>query len=53
MKVAAIIEHEGIGYIALYPELDISSQGDDIPTVFISDHCGGTLGLQRNQEVQR
>ena len=27
---AAIIEHEGLGYVSLCPELDIASQGDTI-----------------------
>ena len=31
MKLTAIIEREGTGYFALCPELDIASQGDDIP----------------------
>jgi predicted RNase H-like HicB family nuclease len=30
MKLAAIIEREGNGYVALCPELDIASQGDTI-----------------------
>ncbi len=29
-KWTAIIEREGDGYVALCPELDIASQGDDI-----------------------
>jgi predicted RNase H-like HicB family nuclease len=29
-QFTAIIEQEGEGYIALYPELDIASQGDSI-----------------------
>jgi predicted RNase H-like HicB family nuclease len=29
-KLAAIIEKEGNGYVALCPELDIASQGDTI-----------------------
>lgn len=32
MKLTAIIEREETGYVALCPELDIASQGDDIPT---------------------
>jgi predicted RNase H-like HicB family nuclease len=32
MKLTAIIEREGTGYVALCPELDIASQGDDIPS---------------------
>ncbi len=31
MKLTAIIEREGTGYVALCPELDVASQGDDIP----------------------
>ena len=30
MKLTAIIEAEGDGYVALCPELDIASQGDTI-----------------------
>jgi len=30
MKLTAIIEREGIGYVALCPELDIASQGGTI-----------------------
>jgi predicted RNase H-like HicB family nuclease len=30
MKLTAIIEREGNGYVALCPELDIASQGDSI-----------------------
>ncbi len=30
MKLTAIIEREGDGYVALCPELDIASQGDSI-----------------------
>ncbi|MDP1993499.1 MAG: type II toxin-antitoxin system HicB family antitoxin [Syntrophales bacterium] len=30
MKLTAIIEKEGIGYVSLCPELDIASQGDTI-----------------------
>lgn len=30
MKLTAIIEREGDGYVALCPELDITSQGDSI-----------------------
>ncbi len=30
MKITAIIEREGTGYVALCPEFDIASQGDDI-----------------------
>lgn len=30
MKLTAIIEKEGNGYISLCPELDIASQGDTI-----------------------
>ena len=29
-KLAAIIEREGSGYVALCPQLDIASQGDSI-----------------------
>jgi predicted RNase H-like HicB family nuclease len=30
MKLAAIIEAEGDGYVSLCPELDVASQGDSI-----------------------
>jgi predicted RNase H-like HicB family nuclease len=30
MKLTAIIEREGNGYVSLCPELDIASQGDTI-----------------------
>ena len=30
MKLTAIIEAEGDGYVSLCPELDIASQGDSI-----------------------
>ncbi|MDX9821683.1 MAG: type II toxin-antitoxin system HicB family antitoxin [Syntrophales bacterium] len=30
MKLTAIIEKEGTGYVSLCPELDIASQGDTI-----------------------
>ena len=30
MKLTAIIEREGSGYVSLCPELDIASQGDTI-----------------------
>ncbi len=30
MRLTAIIEQEGDGYVALCPELDIASQGDTI-----------------------
>lgn len=30
MKLTAIIEREGNGYVSLCPELDIASQGDSI-----------------------
>ncbi|OOP55168.1 MAG: hypothetical protein AYP45_16325 [Candidatus Brocadia carolinensis] len=30
MKLTAIIEREGDGYVSLCPELDIASQGDTI-----------------------
>lgn len=30
MKLTAIIERDGIGYVSLCPELDIASQGDSI-----------------------
>ncbi len=30
MKLTAIIEREGDGYVSLCPELDIASQGEDI-----------------------
>jgi predicted RNase H-like HicB family nuclease len=30
MKLTALIEREGDGYVSLWPELDIASQGDTI-----------------------
>jgi len=30
MKLTAIIEREGAGYVSLCPEIDIASQGDTI-----------------------
>jgi predicted RNase H-like HicB family nuclease len=30
MKLTAIIEREGAGYVSLCPELDIASQGDSV-----------------------
>lgn len=30
MKLTAIIEREGSGYVSLCPELDIASQGDTV-----------------------
>ena len=30
MKLTAIIEREGTGYVALCPEIDIASQGDTV-----------------------
>ena len=30
MKLTAIIEREGAGFVSLYPELDIASQGDSV-----------------------
>jgi len=30
MKLTAIIEREGDGYVSLCPELDIASQGDNV-----------------------
>jgi predicted RNase H-like HicB family nuclease len=32
MKLTAVIEREGQGYVSLCPELDIASQGDTIET---------------------
>jgi predicted RNase H-like HicB family nuclease len=29
-RLTAIIEREGDGYVALYPELDVASQGDSL-----------------------
>ena len=31
IQLTAIIEREGDGYVALCPELDIASQGDNVP----------------------
>ena len=30
MKLTAIIEREGTGYVSICPELDIASQGDSV-----------------------
>jgi Uncharacterised protein family (UPF0150). len=30
MKLTAIIEREGTGYVSLCPELDVASQGDTV-----------------------
>jgi predicted RNase H-like HicB family nuclease len=30
MSFTAVIEHEGDGYVALCPELDVASQGDSV-----------------------
>ena len=30
MKLTAVIEREGNGYVSLCPELDIASQGDNV-----------------------
>lgn len=32
MKLTAIVEREGTGYVAQCPELGIATQGNDIPT---------------------
>jgi predicted RNase H-like HicB family nuclease len=32
MKLAALIEREGDGYVSLCPALDIASQGDSVET---------------------
>lgn len=33
MKLTAVIEREGNGYVSLCPELDIASQGDSVEQV--------------------
>ena len=30
LQITAVIEREGDGYVALCPELDVASQGDDV-----------------------
>ena len=43
MKLTAIIEKEGTGYVSLCPELDIASQGDTIEDA--RDNLQEALGL--------
>jgi len=43
MKLTAIIEAEGDGYVSLCPELDIASQGDSITEA--RDNLQEALGL--------
>jgi predicted RNase H-like HicB family nuclease len=43
MKLTAIIEREGPGYVSLCPELDIASQGDTIEQA--RDNLQEALGL--------
>jgi predicted RNase H-like HicB family nuclease len=43
MKLSAIIEKEGTGYVSLCPELDIASQGDTIEDA--RDNLQEALGL--------
>jgi predicted RNase H-like HicB family nuclease len=43
MKLTAIIEKEGIGYVSLCPELDIASQGDTVE--FARDNLKEALEL--------
>jgi predicted RNase H-like HicB family nuclease len=43
MKLTAIIEREGNGYVSLCPELDIASQGDSVEQA--RDNLREALGL--------
>lgn len=43
MKLTAIIEREGSGYVSLCPELDIASQGDTVEQA--RDHLREALEL--------
>jgi predicted RNase H-like HicB family nuclease len=43
MKLTAIIEREGNGYVSLCPQLDIASQGDTIEQA--RDNLQEALGL--------
>jgi predicted RNase H-like HicB family nuclease len=43
MRLTAIIEKEGTGYVSLCPELDIASQGDTIEDA--RDNLQEALGL--------
>jgi predicted RNase H-like HicB family nuclease len=55
MKLTAIIKREGTRYIALCPELDIASQGDDVPGARNNLREAVELFLEcaSSQEVQR
>ena len=43
MRLTAIIEREGSGYVSLCPELDIASQGDTVEQA--RDNLQEALGL--------
>jgi predicted RNase H-like HicB family nuclease len=43
MKLTAIIERDGSGYVSLCPELDIASQGDTVEQA--RDNLQEALGL--------
>jgi predicted RNase H-like HicB family nuclease len=43
MKLTAIIEAEGAGYVSLCPELDIATQGDSVEQA--RDNLRGALEL--------
>lgn len=43
MRLTAIIEREGSGYVSLCPELDIASQGDTVEQA--RDNLREALGL--------
>lgn len=55
MKLTAIIEREGDGYVSLCPELDIASQGDSIEQA--RDNLQEALGLffetASSEEIQK
>lgn len=56
MKLTAIIEAEGNGFVSLCPELDVASQGDTL-TVPVPDHkeirIGTLLSIIRPSGVPR
>jgi len=51
MKLTAIIEREGNGYVSLCPELDIASQGDSIEEA--RDNLRGALELFSKQHLPK
>ena len=51
MKLTAIIEREGDGYVSLCPELDIASQGDRVEQA--RDNLREALGLFNPSSASR